>query len=95
MEEKIKEIEEKENELRVKEEELKLEERKKRNWEKRKRVKKERGNIKTKDKWNKKDHNGSQTGGCPAPTYGLNSLTVWPTTYFQKWMNNLRLSSKD
>ena len=54
---------------------VKTKRKKKRNWEKRKRVKRERRKIKTEDKWNKKDHNGSQTGGCPAPTYGR---AAWP-----------------
>ena len=49
---------------------VKAKRKKKRNWGKRKRVKRERIKIKTKGKRNKKDHNGSQTGGCPAPTYG-------------------------
>ena len=74
MEEKKKEIEEKENELRVKKEELQLKERKS-EIEKKEKVKRERRKIKTKGKWNKKDHNGSQTGGCPAPTYGR---AAWP-----------------
>lgn len=70
MGEKKKEIEEKENELRVKEEELKQKERKKRNWGKRERVKRKRRKFKTKGKRNQKHHNGGQTGGWPAPTYG-------------------------
>ena len=65
----------KENELRVKEEELKLKERKSEIKKKEKELKEKEDKLKQKTNEIKKTTIGSQTGGCPAPTYGW---AAWP-----------------
>ena len=55
---------------RVKRRRVKAKRKEKRNWGKSERVKRKRRKFKTKGKRNQKHHNGGQTGGSPAPTYG-------------------------